>query len=82
MKIFSKTTLAATATVALLAACGGVQTIEGTYAYDTAEQSRADAIAFVQAGSFCRRGTVSNISSESILVGRDQAAITYTCTSN
>ena len=82
MKIISKRTLAATATVALLAACGGPQVIEGTYVYDTAEQSRADAVSFVQAGSFCSRRSVSNISSESILRGDGQAAITYDCVSN
>lgn len=83
MKILSKTTLAATAAVALLAACGGgSSSIDGTYVYDTAEQSRAAAVSFVEAGSFCNRSTVTNISTESILRGDGQAAITYQCVAN
>jgi len=64
---------------ALLAACGGTETIEGAMFYDPSEKSLAETTAEVQSGRFCNGLPLVSIASQAVPQPNGQNKLTFVC---
>ncbi len=65
--------------LAVLAACGGTETINGSVSYDPAITSFADMTAKVQSGSFCNGLPLVSVAEQPELQPNGDSKITYVC---